>query len=166
MKTGSLVHSTGIAALAITAAVSFGAVPASAAAQTGPITPGTPFDLGPSPTGLPSTCSFPNGDANFVFGAGSFVSHDSQNKNGDWGGETLQGPAVFYEDATPIAQGHLTIWFGGGNNARGQNEGGATINYTGSGASGSVAIHVNVHSTVNVQAQPTANILNVNITCG
>ena len=89
-----------------------------------------------------------------------------QNANGDWGGETLQGPAVFYEGATPIADGHLTVWFGGGNNARGQNEGGFTINYTGSGAGGRVEIHVNGHSTVNAQGQPTANGLNVHITCG
>jgi hypothetical protein len=123
------------------------------------------FDLGPSPTGLPSACAFPNGDANFLFLSGNGVSHDSSNKNGDWGGQTAEGSAVFYENSTQIAVGHLTIWGGGGNNARGQNEGGFTLNFSGSGPSGSVSIHVNAHQTANASGTPTANALNVQVAC-
>jgi hypothetical protein len=168
MKPISVVRTAGAAGLALTAAVGLYAAPAFGSAQTSSIPAGTPFDIGPSPVGLPASCPFPNGDANFVFAGGSTVSHDSQNANGDWGGVTLQGPATLYEDSTPIAQGHLTVWFGGGNNARGQNEGGFTVDYTGSGSAGSVEIHANGQTTVPANSStgaPTANVLNVHVTC-
>jgi hypothetical protein len=133
---------------------------ASATAQTADAT-GMTFDLGPSPVGLPSNCTVPNNDANFVFTSGSAVFHESTNNNGDWGGETVQGTANFYEDSTLIATGHLTIWGGGGNNARGQNEGGLTLNFS----SPSVSIHVNFHGTVNANGTPTANQTNVVVSC-
>lgn len=153
-----------IAAAGLSAAPAFGA-PAQVDHQNGAIPAGYPWDLGPSPAGLPQTCQFPNNDANFVFQSGTFVSHGTGNANGDWGGLTAQGPAVFYEDSTPIAQGHLTIWEGGGNNAKAQTEGGFTLDFAGSGASGTVQIHVNGHMTTNAQGQPTAGGLNVNVTC-
>ena len=147
-------------AVAVLATTVIGAPAAFATAVTGPAA-GMTFDLGPDPMGLPSNCPFPNSDANFVFLAGSTVSHDSSNKNGDWGGQTAQGPAAFYEDSTAIATGHLTIWGGGGNNAKGQNEGGLTLNFT----SPSLTIHVNFHGTVNANGTPTANATNVQVTC-
>jgi hypothetical protein len=136
------------------------AVPAFATAQTGSVA-GMTFDLGPSPVGLPSSCNFPNADANFVYLNGNGVFHGTSNKNGDWGGQTAEGTAVFYEDTTQIAVGHLTIWGGGGNNAKGQTEGGLTLNFT----SSVVSIHVNAHQTTNASGTPTANALNVQVTC-
>jgi hypothetical protein len=119
------------------------------------------FDLGPSPVGLPSNCPFPNGDANFVFLSGNGVGHDSTNKNGDWGGETVTGTANFLEGSTLIDTGHLTIWGGGGNNNQGQGEGGFTLNFTGS----SVTIHVNGHNTQSASGNQVGNAGNVQITC-
>jgi len=142
-------------------ATAFVVAPAAQATAVTGSAAGMQFDLGPSPVGLPSNCQFPNGDANFLFLAGSTVSHDSSNKNGDWGGETAQGPAIFLEDSTAIATGHLTIWGGGGNNSQGQNEGGFTLNFTGS----SVSIHVNFHQTVNANGVPTASPVNVQVVC-
>lgn len=150
----------GIATVGALAAACVAAGGARATAITGSAA-GLTFDLGPSPVGLPSNCQFPNGDANFVFLGGSTVSHDSSNKNGDWGGETAQGPATFYEDSTAIATGHLTVWGGGGNNSQGQNEGGLTLNFTSSG----VSIHVNFHQTVNANGVPTASPGNVQVVC-
>ena len=147
------------------AAVGLNTSAAFGAAQTGSIPAGTPWDIGPSPAGLPQSCPFPNGDANFVFQSGTFVAHDTSNANGDWGGLTAQGAVVFYEDSTPIGQGHLTIWEGGGNNAKAQTEGGFTLNYSGTGDGVAVQIHVNGHMTTNAQGQPTADVLNVNVTC-
>jgi len=180
MKPASVVRD-GIIAGTVTLAAALGlyASPAFAAAQVqhlnASIPAGTPFDLGPSPVGLPASCPFPNDDANFVFASGSVVMHESSNANGDWGGETLQGPAAMYEGSTPIGQGHLTVWFGGGNNSptRGQNEGGFTANYTGTDSTGpdstgTVQIHVNGQMTIPANSStgaPTAEVLNVNVTC-
>lgn len=166
MKPTSVVRCGIIAGgLALAGGIGLYAAPAFGAVQAnGSIPPGTPFDIGPSPNGLPSNCQFPNGDANFVFLSGSFVSHDTNNANGDWGGLTAQGTAEFLEDNTSIAQGHLTVWEGGGNNARGQSEGGMTVNFTGEG----IQIHVNAHGTLPANSStglPTANVLNVTVTC-
>jgi hypothetical protein len=136
------------------------AAPAGATAEHAPAA-GMTFDLGPNPNGLPASCPFANGDANFVFLSGKGVDHESVNNNGDWGGETVQGTAQFYEDSTLIDTGHLTIWGGGGNNAKAQTEGGLTLNFVGS----SVTIHVNFHSTTNAHGTPTSNVLNVQVTC-
>ena len=166
MKSTSIAR-CGIVAGAIVAAVGLNGSAAFGAAQVqhfnGDIS-GMPFNLGPSPVPLPQSCTFPNADANFVFLSGTGVFHGTANNNGDWGGETLQGTAVFYEDTTPIAQGHLTIWEGGGNNSMGQNEGGITVNFTGGG----IQIHVNAHGTVPANSStglPTANVQNVTVTC-
>jgi hypothetical protein len=166
MKPISVVRSAGAAGLAMTAAIGLYAAPAFGAVQaSGSIAPGTPFDIGPAPNGLPSSCTFTNGDANFVFSSGSFVAHDTSNANGDWTGFTAQGTAEFLEDSTQVGQGHLTVWEGGGNNAKGQNEGGLTVNFTGTVSGGTVQIHVNGQMTTNAQGQPTADILNVGISC-
>lgn len=136
------------------------APPAAATASTGPVA-GLTFDLGPSPVGLPSNCPFGNDDANFLFTSGNGVSHESINANGGWGGETAEGSAIFYEDSTQIATGHLTIWGGGGGNARGQNEGGFTLSFV----SSTVTIHVHVHQTTNAKGTPTADAGGVQVTC-
>jgi hypothetical protein len=141
-----------------------GAAPAFAAAQTGSAA-GLPFDLGPSPVGLPANCPFANDDANFVFQSGNTVQHDSTNKNGDWGGATAEGTAIFYENTTPLYEGHLTLWEGGGNNAQQQAEQGFTLDFHGSGAGGNLALHVDGHGTVNAHGTPTANVQNVSISC-
>jgi hypothetical protein len=140
------------------------AAPALASAQTGSAA-GIPFDLGPSPVGLPSNCPFANSDANFVFQNGTFVSHGVTNKNGDWFGITAEGPAVFSEDTTALYQGHLTIWFGVGNNAKAQTENGFTLDYHGTGPGGSLAIHVDGHTTTNAGGTTTATPQHVHITC-
>jgi hypothetical protein len=129
---------------------------------------GLTMDLGPTPS-LPSNCPFPNQDANLIFLDGHAVNHDTSNKNGDWGGFTAEGTATFYESDgttnTPWYTGHLTVWGGGGNNAQSQGEGGSTMTYHGTGAAGNLDIHANFHSTFNAAGTPTANVLNVNITC-
>jgi len=158
-----------LAAAGLCASTPSFAAPAQVQHQNGSIPAGFPWDLGPSPTGVGS-CPFSNGDANFVFESGTFVSHGTSNANGDWGGLTAQGTALFYEDATQIAEGHLTIWEGGGNNAldRGQGEGGLTLDFTGTGTGVSVQIHVNVHGTVPANSStglPTSNVLNVQVSC-
>jgi hypothetical protein len=161
----SVLQRAGIATFICLLAATIAAPAASAGgAQHVPLA-GMALDLGSSPTGLPVSCPFPNSDANFVFLSGRGVEHESTNKNGDWGGFTGQGTATFYEDETPIAVGHLTVWGGGGNNKAGQTEGGTTVNFTGSAEGLSVAIHVNVHQTTNNAGKPTANVGNVHVSC-
>lgn len=125
-----------------------------------------PFGLGPSPTGLPANCPFTNDDANFVFLSGTMVQHFTSNANGDWGGLTVQGMAQFYEGTTPLYQGPITIWEVGGNNAKAQTEGGFTLNFTGTGDGGTLLIHVNGHSTTNAKGTPTADVTNIQVSCG
>jgi hypothetical protein len=142
---------------------------------------GQVIELGPSPTGVPANCPFPNQDASFQVVGGNEVSHGSSNKNGDWGGNTFEGTATFQEapfstldsngnpidsgPPVPYYTGHLTYWSGGGNNASGQAEGGFTLDFHGSGPDGSLALHVDVHQTANDHSTPTANVQNVSITC-
>ena len=144
------------------------ASPAFGAAQTGSVA-GLPIDIGQAPTGLPASCPFPNDDANFVFLSGNGVQHESVNKNGDWGGMTAEGTAIFFENNgktnTPLYEGHLTLWGGGGNNSQLQNEGGQTLDFHGTGPGGSLSIHANFHTTVNAKGSMTSNVLNVNISC-
>jgi hypothetical protein len=167
MKPLSIIRSAravGAAGL-IAAAMVLSATPAFAAAQTGSAA-GFPFDLGPSPVGLPANCPFANGDANLVILSGTFVMHDTSNKNGDWSGATAQGTAQFYEGTTPLYQGHLTLHEGGGNNAQAQTENGFTLDFDGSGAAGTLHIHVDANGTTNDGGTQTANHQNVSISCG
>ena len=129
-----------------------------------------PVDVGPSPTGIPASCPFSNGDFALVFSSGNAVFHDTTNANGDWGGETFTGPATWTLDGTPLYQGHATLWGGGGNNVQGQNENGFTLSFKGAGVSDSsqtLSVHVSggsatpAHSTTS-----TANRLHVDIVCG
>ncbi len=156
---------TTAAIVAAGAALMLPATDAAAAAQTADAA-GITFDLGPSPIGLPADCSFSNGDANFVYLDGNAVGHDTSNNNGDWGGETIEGTASFMEGDVALYEGHLTIWGGGGNNAKAQTEGGLTLTFTGTGPGGRLTIHVSQHSTTNAGGRSTANQLVVQIGCG
>jgi len=139
------------------------------------------IDVGPSPTGVPGNCPFANGDASFQLVSGNVVVHNSSNKNGDWGGVTFEGTAIF-QDAPfsgfdsmgnpidigpPVAlyEGRLTYSIGNGNNAGGQGEGGMQVDFRGSGPGGSLVLHVNAHMTTNNGGTSTANVVNVNFTC-
>jgi hypothetical protein len=140
------------------------ATSAMASAQTGSAA-GLAINLGSSPVGLPSNCPFANGDANFVFQNGTFVRHFTSNTNGGWFGVTAEGTAVFYEGTDALYQGHLTTWFGAGNNATAQSELGQTLDFHGTGPGGSLALHVDYHFTNNADGTTTATPLNVKITC-
>jgi hypothetical protein len=111
------------------------------------------------------TCPFANGDPNFVFLSGNTMQHFTSSKNGDWGGGTAEGTAQFYEGATPLYQGHLTISEGGGYNAQAQSENGFTLDFNGSGTAGTLHIHVEAYGTTNNGGTPTANHQNVSISC-
>jgi hypothetical protein len=166
-----------VAGLTCAGALGVGVASSSATAQHAPAAALGVQEIGPSPTGISPGCPFGNGDFGVQFLAGNAVFHESSNKNGDWGGNTIEGPAQFglvvhQADGsltlTPMYQGHLTIWAGGGNNKAGQSEGGETFNFNGLGVSDPTAmlgVHFNTHSTTNNAGTPTANVLNVSITC-
>ena len=61
--------------------------------------------------------------------------------------------------------GHLTEWGGGGNNSGRQSEGGLTLDFSGSGSAGNIAIHANGHTTTNNAGTPTADFRNATATC-
>jgi hypothetical protein len=71
-----------------------------------------------------------------------------------------------HENAVPYYQGHLTIWDGGGNNAKSQTETGFTLDFEGSGAAGTLSLHVDSHQTTNAHGTLTASPTNVTISCG
>ena len=179
------IRAAGVAAAIL--AVGGSAVPApagSASAGHPPNTSGFPIDLGPAPNGLPQSCTFANNDASFVTVGGNAVSHETTNKNGDWGGLTFEGTAIFEETpydgfntttgapiddgpSVPLYVGHLTYWNGGGNNAGGQTEGGFTADFHGTAlvGTGTIDIHVTAHGTTNNAGTPTANVANVSVSC-
>jgi hypothetical protein len=102
---------------------------------------------------------------NFV--NGNAVFHGTENKNGDWGGFTAEGPAVMTSsDGTVQYTGHATEWGGGGNNSRGQSENGFTLNFNASGPAGTISIHANQHATTNNAGTPTSNTFSATVTCG
>lgn len=155
---------------------------ASAAAMHPPTVAGHTIELGPSPVGV-GNCTFANNDSSFLTVSGNAVSHETTNKNGDWGGITFEGTAIFQEapydgidssgnpiDIGPPVQlyeGHLSYCNGGGNNAGGQSEGGFTVDFHGTALSGSgtLDIHANVHGTTNDSGKSTANVGNVSVAC-
>jgi hypothetical protein len=158
-------------------------VPVASASAIHPPNPGGHvIGLGPSPTGV-GNCTFANDDASFLTVSGNVVVHDTSNKNGDWGGLTFEGTAIFQEapyngfssDGNPIDigppvhlyEGHLSYWSGGGNNAGGQSEGGFTADFHGTAirGTGTLDLHVTVHGTTNNAGTPTNSVGNVNATC-
>jgi hypothetical protein len=122
-----------------------------------------------------------------VFSSGHTVNHDSSNKNGDWGGGTIEGDATITlftnapanpDDPTSLPSGqdksagpftgHLTEWFGGGNNSRGQGEGGFTFSFHGVSSNGmTVDVQQHQHQTMSAAngGTPTANAGGGSITC-
>ena len=106
------------------------------------------------------------------FLGGHSVSHGTLNANGEWGGGTVTGPAALTtSDGTIQYSGHLTEWFGGGQNfppgttPTQQSEGGFTTNFNGSGLAGTISIHVNGHITTNNAGNTTATVMNLSVTC-
>lgn len=106
------------------------------------------------------------------FTGGNAVMHGTQNKNGDWGGATATGPAVFMTSDNAVQYtGHATGWFGGGQNSNPggpptkQSENGFTINFSGTGPAGTISIHVNGHVTTNNAGTLTSNVLAASATC-
>jgi hypothetical protein len=103
---------------------------------------------------------------------GNSVSHGTLNKNGDWGGGTATGPAVFTtSDGTVQYTGHLTEWGGGGQNSNpggpptNQSMNGFTLHFDGSGPAGTLSIHANMHQTTNNAGTLTSNVLSATATC-
>ena len=176
-----------VGAAAAMLAVGGSAVFASAGSATAvhpPNTSGHVIDIGPSPVGLPQSCTFANNDASFLTVSGNVVSHDETNKNGDWGGVTFEGTAIFQEtpyngfdpntgapiDTGPPVQlyvGRLSYWSGGGNNDGGQTEGGFTADFHGTAleGTGTIDLHVTGHGTTNNAGNPTSNVANVKLSC-
>jgi hypothetical protein len=160
----TIIRLAGTGTVACLGLLGVAAVPAGATAQTGNVT-GLTMDLGPPPVQVPANCPFgQNDDASFLMLSGNGVFHDSQNKNGDWGGSTIEGIAQFTV-GTATYVGHLTMWGGGGNNAKGQNEGGQTMTFHGTGPDGTLDVHVNGHGTTSASGNQVGNQLNGTITC-
>lgn len=144
--------------------------PTNPACGQNPALTGPPPPFVQIPPNCPTFLSTDNWALNFV--GGNSVSHGTLNKNGDWGGGTVEGPAqLTTSDGTVQYAGHLTEWFGGGQNsnpggpATQQSEGGHTINFNGSGPAGTLSIHAVFHSTTNNSGTPTAQTINIQVTC-
>jgi hypothetical protein len=135
-----------------------------------------PALTGPPPpfVTVASNCpSFVSTDAwSLDFVSGNSVSHGTDNKNGSWGGGTVEGQAVLTtSDGTVQYAGHLQQWFGGGQNTPdgssqiGQTENGFTTNFNGSGIAGSISIHASGHGTINNNGTTTSNHMTATVTC-
>ena len=162
---GVLVLVVGVTAAAAGSSTVNGTVhcdPSDAACQINPLL------TGPPPIPLPGNCpAFLSTDAwSLNFTSGNAVMHGTTNKNGDWGGGTAEGPAALTSSTGAVEYtGHATAWFGGGNNAGGQTEGGFTFTFNGSGDAGTISIHIDQHSTTNNGGTPTSNVFNVAVSC-
>ena len=129
-----------------------------------------PVVTGPAPpfvnvsSNCPSFVASSAWELNLV--SGSAVFHFTSNNNGDWGGGTMQGQAVLSTpDGTAQYSGHVTQWFGQGNNSGGQTEQGFTLSFNGSGPAGKISIHANGHTTTNNAGTTTSNFNNGTVTC-
>lgn len=131
---------------------------------------------GPPPpfVSLPSNCPafLSTDDWTLAFIDGNSVSHGTLNKNGDWGGGTAEGTAeLTSSDNTVQYMGQATEWGGGGQNSdpgadpTQQSENGFTLHFHGSGAAGTIDIHLDIHSTTNNSGTPTSNVTHVTVTC-
>ena len=166
---------SGVAVLAPVASAAPGGGATNGTSHCDPSTSACPMNLNPAFGGPPppfvmivGTCPAvllsDNWLLNFV--SGSAVFHGTTNNNGSWGGFTAQGQAqLTSSDGTVQYAGHLTEWGGGGNNAGGQNEGGFTEDFTGTGIAGNLAIHANGHMTMNNAGILTASVRNATATC-
>jgi hypothetical protein len=151
------------------------AAPASAAPGQTSSAAGFTFGVPGIPVPISGPCPFGNGDAvSFVVTSGTMTNHGVMNKNGSWGGQTVEGTTTL-SVAGSTYTGHMTYWNGGGTNVVGtevgQSEGGLTLDFHGSGSAGNVDVHLNGHMTVNnngtttVDNTPGGNGLNGAVTC-
>jgi hypothetical protein len=136
-----------------------------------------PLLTGPAPPFVTVIGSCPDflftDDWALSFTDGNGVFHLTQNKNGDWGGGTANGPAVLTtSDNTVQYTGRATQWFGGGQNSNpagpptNQSASGFTFHFNGSGPAGTISIHANSHQTTNNAGMLTSNVLSATVTCG
>jgi hypothetical protein len=162
---GALVLVVGVSSAAAGSSTVNGTIhcdPSASACQINPLLVGS--DGVTLPGNCPAFLTTDPWELNFT--SGNAVQHGTSNKNGDWGGGTAEGPAVLtMSDGTPEYAGHATAWFGGGNNSGAQTEGGFTLTFNGSGAAGTISIHVDQHSTTNNGGTPTSNVFNVTVSC-
>jgi hypothetical protein len=138
-----------------------------------PATAFNPVIVGPAPpfASVATNCpGFLTSDAwtlNFISGNG--VGYGTSNKNGDWGGGNAEGTGVLATSSgTPQYQGHLHVWFGGGQNSLSglnQTENGFTLSFQGSGPGGSITINAHTHTTTNNSGTTTANVASATVTC-
>jgi len=183
MRTAGVIRSAAVGVL-LGGLVSVGAVAAAPAAFAGQNqhVNSLVFPLGGGGSGPPPGCPVQTGPNAIVSSGGNGVMHESTNKNGDWGGQTYEGDATFESvpggfdtngnpvgPVTPLYEGHLTLWGGGGNNKAGQTEGGLTLTYQGSAISASapsatIHIHIDGHMTTNNSGTTTANTMHVSCT--
>lgn len=179
MKVRTIARATCLAALTIASVALYSPSALAASSTTNftghcdPSSPDCGFNpviTGPPPpfVTIPSNCpGFLSSDTwTLDFTGGNSVGHFTANNNGDWGTGTAQGQAdLATSDHIVRYSGHLTVWFGGGNNKAGQTDGGFTLAYNGTGAAGSLSIHVASGSTTNNAGTPTGSHTNVTVTC-
>lgn len=159
----SIIRLAGTGTVACLGLLGVAAAPAGATAQAGDVT-GLTLDLGPPPVAVPANCPFgQTDDASVLMLSGHGVFYGTENPNGDWGGQTIEGTAQFtVGDATYT--GHLTTWGGGGNNIKGQNEGGDTLSFHGTGSNGTLDVHVTGHGTTSASGNQSGHMSGT-ITC-
>jgi len=156
VRVASAVRLAAAGVLAVAAAGGFIAAPASAAAVTGDAT-GYSQVLGRPPVAPVGSCPFGQTNvASFTMLSGSMVNHGTSNTNGDWGGQTISGIALFTVGSVSYT-GHLTYWNGGGNNAQSQFEFGFTLNFKGTGSGGGLSINLHGHATSNANGVMTVS---------
>lgn len=163
---------------------------ASATAQHLPAASLPPEVLSPT-TGLATVNGCPDALVSdwgvLMMNSGNAVMHDSTNKNGDWGGDTVEGIGTITlyttapdnpDDPSSMPSdpdtnfgpftGHVTQWGGGGNNSKGQGEGGFTFSFHGVSESGmTVDVQLHAHQTFSAAngGTPTANTGGGTMTC-
>ncbi len=64
-----------------------------------------------------------------------------------------------------LYQGHLAVWMGGGNNGHAQSENAFALDFHGSGAVGTLSMHIDAHGSTNDRSVQTANVQHVDISC-
>jgi hypothetical protein len=132
--------------------------------------------MGPAPpfvtvaSNCPSFLTTDTWQLNFT--DGNAVLHFTQNKNGDWGGETANGTAVLTtSDGTVQYTGQATTWGGGGQNSNPggdptqQSASGFTFHFHGSGPAGTISIQAHAHATTNNAGTMTSNVNAGTVTC-
>lgn len=152
----TIIRLAGTGTVACLGLLAAGTAASAAPSQTGSAA-GFSQDFGPPPVPVSGSCPFSTSDdASFVMVSGNMVNHGTSNKNGDWGGQTIEGIANFTVGEWTYT-GHLTYWDGEGNNAVGQMEFGFTLDFHGSGTGGNLDVHVNGHMTVNASGTTTVD---------